>query len=213
MTINQALNLNSSRANMTELRQAVTMLKSSFNRSAKAIHKIGYETELMKTVKARVETEEIFSEKIGKLSRSELQEVFDTYRAAKGHKIYDDGKVIGWEENITSTKKGFIDYQKRVAKEVLALPDYTKMTQDEQRALWDRIDDIRNAREGYFLPGSTVYGSDVNIKRVTAWIQQGKSNSQIIKLLKKATTADKASEANTDIPISPMELLPDRKDF
>lgn len=216
MNISDALNLNASKASLKQLRSATSVLKSSFNRSANAISRIGYETELMKTVGARIETDPIYSKPTGKLTREELQEVYGTYREAKGHRIIDNGKVLGWEENLTSTKAGFLQNQRNIARNVLGYNDYDKLSQDDQKALWDRIDDIRSASEGHFIPGNGVYGSGTNIKKVTAWINQGKSNAEILDLLKGTSTEAKIAEQEAkaaEVPLSPMDLLPDEEDF
>lgn len=217
MTINEALNLNAKTASNKQLQQAVMRLKSSFHRSANAIAQLGYETELMKTVGARIETEPIYSKSTLKLNREELQEVFSTYREAKGHRIVDRGKVIGWEENLTSTKTGFLKNQKNIAKNILGFKGYTKLTQEQQKNLWEIIDDVRSAREGYFKPGSGVYGSSENLKKITSWINQGITDrNELIRKLEGKTTQEKAAEQDaisSIVPLSPMDLLPSQEDF
>lgn len=211
MTKYQAINLNPQSASLSELYQATVQLKSSYTRSVKAFERHGYENEMMKTMQAREEVGQINSKPLGQMTRDELKSEFVAYRDYSAHRVYDENdNFLGFDENQTATWKGFKQYQEKVGKDILGDDQYSKMTQDEQRDLWDFINDIREAKSGYFKPGSGAYGSGTNIKKVTEYYNKGYTKEEAIKLLTgEATEAKLLEEMEREmrVPSSPMFLV------
>lgn len=159
MFINYAINLDARKASNQELFQASVILKARFEKSNKAFAKRNIQTVLMKSVNARIETRpEIFNKPMGKLTRSELQYVFETYRQYSGN--FFNG---AWKLNKTSTLKGYRENQKKIGEEVLGNADYSKWSKEQQNAMWDMVEMVRAISPSFFGLGSEKGIKSVNI--------------------------------------------------
>lgn len=159
MFIKQAINLDSRKATNQELFQATVNLKARFERSNKALSKRNIKTALMKSVNARIETRpELFNKPMGKLTRSELQYVYDTYRQYSGN--YYNGE---WKLNKTSTLKGYRENQKNIGEKVLGNAEYSKWSKEQQNEMWDKVEMIRAISPSFFGLGSEKGIKSINV--------------------------------------------------
>ena len=217
MNLMQAINLNPVTAIRSELSAATRLMKAQYTRTKNALEQKGVESYLIDTMTNRIENDPVFRKRESELTMNELKHQYAEYRSYSGHKVFDPvtEKFLGWGKNETATAKGAIKYLETVGTKVLGIDAYSDMSIEERSSLWNAIDDIRNAEPAYFRRGSGVYGSDENIKKVTQWVQQGYSRSEIIEMLKghvtKAKEAEEAERA-TRIAQSPFDLV-NRKYF
>lgn len=207
MKLSQAIKLNPSKANRQQLFEAVVDLKREYSKSAKAFERHGREPEVLKTVRERMASDpELYDKKMGSMSLNELREVFGTLRDYHAHRTYsEDGRFKGWEENVTRTMGGYQDYLHNVAVDVLGFEQYEKMSQSDQKHIWDIIDKVREMNGDYFrskgLNPNVAFQSGTNIKEVMSYIKNGVTDPVILfNMLEQHVMEVQQAQVEDDLP-------------
>ena len=180
MRLQDAYRLNPNRASKQQLQLAISELKRTYAVSANAFKRHGETPELMKTVEERISSNpSLYDKKVGQLTINEAREVFSTYRDYSARRTYDpiSGHFTGYKETVTHTRAGYLDYQRRVGEDVLGYDKYNKLSQSDQKGIWDIIDKVREMDKSLFLNSKISpearYQSGTNIKQVMSYINQG----------------------------------------
>lgn len=175
-----AYKINPNTANKLQLELAIQELKRTYKVSSNAFKRHGETTELMKSVEKRIELNpELYNKRVSDLTINEAREVFTTYRDYSARRKYnpDTGKFEGWRETVTRTRQGYLEYTTKVGKDILGNEQYSKMTQDEQKRIWDIIDKVRDMDKSVFLSSrispDVRYQSGTNIKQIMEYIDAG----------------------------------------
>lgn len=159
MTIKEALNIyKGKRATNTDLFQATVLLKARYSHSAKAFEKRGIKTPLMKSIQARMETRpELFKTPLGKLNRSDLYYVFDTFRQYSGNSFGNE-----WNLNKTATYSGYKASLDKTGNEVLGNANYSKWSEQQRQDFWSLVDTVRERDPNFFGLGSPIALKEIN---------------------------------------------------
>ena len=180
MNLKSAYSLNVNRATKEELQLAIQELKRAYAVRSNAFKRHGETTELMKTVQERIDTNpSLYDKKVGQLSINEAREVFQTYRDYSARRTYDpiSGKFTGYRETVTRTRKGYLEYQRKVGEDVLGYEKYHKLSESDRKDIWDIIDKVREMDKSLFLNSKispeSRYQSGTNIKQVMEFIKGG----------------------------------------